>query len=93
MKIRYYTESDVQRIIEQSEKQGRKDAIDGMLLFAVWAIHDVLDPDADKIQECIDFMLEKAGFIQSKEVSFSDIQKMLADETGIQLHYDHKRFN
>lgn len=92
MKVKYYTESDVQRIIENAEKQGRKDAIDGMLLFAVWAIHDVIDPAPEKIQECINFMMSKSEFIQSKEISFSDIQKMLADETGIMLHFNEQRF-
>lgn len=92
MKAKYYTESDVRKIIENAEKQGRKDAIDGMLLFAVWAIHDVIDPAPETIQKCIDFMISKCEFIQSQEISFSDIQKMLLDETGIKLHFNETRF-
>lgn len=92
MKVKIYDEAQMRREIEKAEKQGRHDAIDGMILYAIWAIHDVLDPGPEKIQECLDFMMSKSQFILSKEVSFSDISEMLLAETGIKVGYDKERF-
>ena len=92
MKVKYYTETEVRKIKKDSERQGREDGISGMMLLGIWAIHDVLSPKPEKMQECLDFMEGKGAFLSNGEISFSDIQKMLFEETGITVLFNKERF-
>lgn len=91
MKVKYYTQNELEKEKEKARNEARRDTIDFMLMVSAWAMWDTLTITPDEIKEVLNAMQTKATFVSDKTVSVSDIHEMLRDETGIEISYSKER--